>query len=185
MLILKDGASLESIQPSISLAQYIYRNHQGWCRFVSQKVDFPFDPEDVVFVSGVVKTAEWAVAYIADGDSGGWLNVHNTASSWGSALFEHSPEMNVQYRIGSVKTTSEFNDSRVYQSISSAHRDQTIFARFLKIKYRDPNTAEQADIEQDGRRHKADSGAVDDVLNYILSVSVQLFRKLSRLISEI
>ncbi len=60
--MLKHDARREAFHPSKDLTQYILRHHDAWFRFAQETFRLDIQQHDIIFVSGSVKTAEWALA---------------------------------------------------------------------------------------------------------------------------
>lgn len=62
VLVLKQHAIRDSIHKPEGLERYIKQYHSSWGRFARDVAKISIDDEELVFVSGFVKTAEWALA---------------------------------------------------------------------------------------------------------------------------
>ncbi|KAH9949139.1 WD40 repeat-like protein [Amylocystis lapponica] len=62
LLVMKEPATREELHPSRRMANYMRQNHQSWYTFATEVCDLDIEREDIIFVRGWVKTAEWAVA---------------------------------------------------------------------------------------------------------------------------
>ncbi|PCH41791.1 hypothetical protein WOLCODRAFT_101208 [Wolfiporia cocos MD-104 SS10] len=70
LLVLKEDAVHEELQPSRMMMRYMSQNHASWYIFAAKRLNIHIAREGIVFVRGFIKTADWAVAtWIQEGRS--------------------------------------------------------------------------------------------------------------------
>lgn len=117
MLTLRDGGIQHKVNRSAPFSKYIYDHHLSWHKFATKR-GYDLRVEDIVLVSGCVKTSGWALAAYSDQESGGSFSVSLSASG----LFTFSPNYNtedkhyagVQHREGPAAGPSSSQDQCVF-----------------------------------------------------------------------
>ena len=135
MLILKQAAHREVLHPSKDLAQYIIRNHRNWYRFAQDVFRLDLKEEDIIFIHGSVKTAEWALAAATQRAREGSLLFGGEFGPLARATFSvsasRSAAMSMEHRSGPkvARLGAGAEDSQ-------NEFDQCVFLHYYKIKRR-------------------------------------------------
>lgn len=122
-----DYASLRLVRRNDRFFDYVRQHHKSWFEF-ARSLGLDVKPEDIILVSGWLKTTEWAVAAVlAEGKAHAFsLNVDPGSSIVQARLdIEHSTnhKLSTSHRKGPNKITAR-------------RRDQCLFLRYYKAKYR-------------------------------------------------
>ena len=158
MLVLKNDAHREVLHPCRDLTRYILRNHAGWHQFACNVCRLDLKSQDIVFVCGWVKTAEWALAAAThrarDGEIafGGDFGVGGQASFSVSATKEVS--MSWEHRRGPKDTEGEEGKEGKF--------DQCVFLHYYKVKHRPffvPKVLRGATEEEHSSRSSSPNGS--------------------------
>ena len=136
VLVIQNRADLEAIHPSRRMVNYMSQNFSSWHEFITDRLDVDISRDDIRFISGVYKTAEWAVAsYTEAGRSAQFrfnanLSVGSMAfSASSSALLQSPPLQNWGPR----------NDACASPASSTTNlrnNDQSVFIHYYKLKRR-------------------------------------------------
>lgn len=123
-----------------TLRRYIYEHYISWCDF-ARHAGFDLTVEDIIFVSGWVKTSRWALSTIShtkseaislrlssQGFSGPTFTLASTKGVPVSVDQRFGPQRSMPQRIPSPNTD-------IVRS-STLSQDQTIFLRYYKVKRR-------------------------------------------------
>ena len=134
MLILKQAAHRDVLHPSKDLAQYITRSHRTWYRFAQDVFRLDLKEEDIIFVHGSVKTAEWALAAATQRAREGSLLFGGEFGPLARATFSvsasRSAAMSMEHRSGPKVARLGAEDSLQNEF------DQCVFLHYYKIKRR-------------------------------------------------
>ncbi|OBZ73114.1 hypothetical protein A0H81_06652 [Grifola frondosa] len=156
------GALLRLSQPGHAVAihcgqsikDYMRLQHSHWFTFARDVMGLEKQEEDLIFVSGHVKTAEWLlIAEYTSSSREGELSFTGTvgpsASANASLSMSHSVSMSVQYRPGPPKALSICPDSSISVAANNSagddtpasaseksNFDQCIFLNYYKLKTR-------------------------------------------------
>ncbi|CAL1715486.1 unnamed protein product [Somion occarium] len=195
LLVLKDHATSEAVFANAQFVEYMLRHHQSWCDFARNQ-GFLLDKEDIILVRGWVKTTSWTVAaFTNQGDSleltfGSKANLYAHVSVSTAVSTHHSHS--VEYRDGPNRMTKTMDEEP-----SPQRKDQCVFLRYYKIKYRTPaflgrkitarvkpkdnrdiahgtvSSASESQYKTRGRRqtYTSSPNPVDDILDYLLDNS--------------
>ncbi|OBZ73112.1 hypothetical protein A0H81_06650 [Grifola frondosa] len=135
------------------IMDYIRLNHPSWCNFAADVVGLDKPEEEIIFVSGHVKTAEWALvaeytSKTREGELSFIGNIGPSASANVSLSISHSVSMSVQYRSGPSQALDIRTTQSSFPSASSSQNDgttstlqeptfdQCIFLNYYKLKSR-------------------------------------------------
>lgn len=134
VLVLKRGAHREELHKGSTISRYIARNHAKWHQFAVDVVQLEIKDEEIIFVRGSLKTAEWAVAAATSGAREGEL------------LFggEFGPSMQASFSVGMTKQVSMSVEGRSGPPSLSKDPaasdpppfDQSVFLLYYKSKNR-------------------------------------------------
>ena len=132
--ILGDVGKQEHVLLSLAFREYMLKNHDSWHKF-ARSLDFDVRHEDIIFVSGWVKTSEWASAAFSNEKREHDLTISASIGSACGAHFEVSHKEKTSTNI-LVEQRSNLAPSSSKTSISSAESyDQCLFLKYHKIKY--------------------------------------------------
>ena len=135
MLVLKHEAVRESLHPSKDLTRYIVRNHESWCRFAQDVFRLDIKPHDIIFVSGCVKTAEWALAAATHRARECELMFGGEFAPSAKAAFSFGVSQesaaSMEHRSGPERTLEDSTDED-----GLPKRDQCVFLHYYKFKRR-------------------------------------------------
>lgn len=134
--MLKSEAHAEAIYDNRALKKYIVRHHHTWHAYVRNDLLQDIKPEDIVVVSGWVKTeADWVVAAFSNAStsSSGPIEAHAGGAAGLKAEGSHmssvtGPKM---HRHG-----ERYLRNASVPSSADAKRDQSIFVRRYKLRRR-------------------------------------------------
>ncbi|OBZ74764.1 hypothetical protein A0H81_05695 [Grifola frondosa] len=175
------------------IVDYMRLNHASWCNFTNS-LGLSRPDEDIIFISGHVKTAEWTVAAYTNRSREGELSFIGdfgpSASASASLSMSHSVSMSVQYRSGPPQVTAVSSRLRLPpvagssedyatpspSSLGGSVYDQCIFMNYYKMKRRALvlRTVLQAaantysDVEVDSIEEVPDIGRPYDPVQYLL-----------------
>ncbi|TBU30104.1 hypothetical protein BD311DRAFT_659806 [Dichomitus squalens] len=132
ILVLKNDAHREALHPCRDLTQYILLNHAGWHQFARNVCRLDLKSQDIVFVCGCVKTAEWALAAATHRARDGEISFGGQFAPVSQATFSLSTTQDVsmswEHRSGPKGA------SRV--GLDESASDQCIFLHYYKVKHR-------------------------------------------------
>lgn len=121
-----DYGMLHYVLKNDAFLEYITRHHHSWYELARSR-KLSVNPEDIVLVSGWLKTSEWAMAALVNEGSSHALSFSADGCSVAQARFgvERSSdvEMSAFQRSGPGDVTNKI-------------RDQCLFIRYYKAKYR-------------------------------------------------
>ncbi|KAF7797630.1 hypothetical protein EIP86_008830 [Pleurotus ostreatoroseus] len=167
LLSLNRPAESQNINRSSKFRDFVARNHRTWYDYVTSELDIECRPEELVCISGWIKTSEWTVAAFTKESNSHDCTIQGQIGSVGGIgcglHITHSKGMTPIQRSGPkcVKGRSKapvVSDGGVLAS----ENDQTIFVQFYQVKYRrflwpktmraaaGPDTLPEADGEEDG-----------------------------------
>ncbi|GJE89856.1 Zn(II)2Cys6 transcription factor [Phanerochaete sordida] len=133
--ILVPGAdvTMSHVQSNARIREYVRLFHAFWHAFaVAQGREIA--PEDIVLVTGWLKTSEWALAAISNHGSSHAISFSASGGVAGAEFgVEHSTsaEMSVTQRSGPKLAAGASADAGMH-----AKRDQCLFVKYYKVKYR-------------------------------------------------
>ncbi|KAI0754004.1 hypothetical protein C8Q80DRAFT_1116859 [Daedaleopsis nitida] len=151
MLVLKHNATCEALHPCKDLKRYIAHNHNHWYRFAQDVYRLDIPQHNILFVSGWVKTAEWALTAVThrarEGEivfGGGFGPLVKAAFSVGGA---QDTSISVEHRCGpkralapaqcasggaiELKPNMSSGDTHIMPKLK---HDQCIFFHYYKLK---------------------------------------------------
>lgn len=135
VLVLKRGAHREEVPPGHTISSYVVRNHAKWYRFAVDVVQLDIREEDVIFIRGSLKTAEWAVAAAVGGAREGELVFGGDFGPSMKAGFSvgvtQRMSMSIECRTGPLLTKDASQSS-----IDEPPFDQCVFLLYYKLKRR-------------------------------------------------
>ncbi len=134
VLVLKQHAVRDSVHRPEGLERYIKLNHKSWCRFARDVARISIEDEEIVFVSGFVKTAQWALAAAAYHAKAGEFLFGGEFGPSAKATFSvettTTSVMSVEQRCSGVRP------SALYPNLAGDRFDQCIFVHRYKFKNR-------------------------------------------------
>ena len=141
MLVLKHEARREALHPSHDLTRYILSHHESWSAFARDVLRLDLQPEDIIFVSGFMKTAEWALAAATHNAREGEIQfggeLWNVAKATFSYTAGRSTSMSAEHRCGpKVGDPSSPEDANAPPQITAPRFDQCVFLHYYKVKRR-------------------------------------------------
>ncbi|KAI0334585.1 hypothetical protein GY45DRAFT_1294881 [Cubamyces sp. BRFM 1775] len=133
VLVLKRPGNREVLHPCRDLSQYILTNHQSWYTFARDVFRLDIGEDDIIFVSGSIKTAEWALAAATHRAREGELSFGGEFGPLAKATFSVSAtremSMSVEHRTGPHSSASVAeNEGHAF--------DQCVFLHYYKLKRR-------------------------------------------------
>ncbi|KAI0372678.1 hypothetical protein BV20DRAFT_38503 [Pilatotrama ljubarskyi] len=134
VLVLKRPATREMLHPCRDLRQYIVCNHRAWCTFARDTCRLDIEDDNIIFVSGFVKTAEWALAAATHRAREGELFFGGEFGPTAKAIFSVSAtreeSMSVEHRSGPhrIMSAASAGDDPPF--------DQCVFLHYYKLKRR-------------------------------------------------
>ncbi|KAI0820693.1 WD40-repeat-containing domain protein [Trametes gibbosa] len=157
-VFVKPAADRWQMHPSKGLVQYIRTNFDSWYHFATDVCDLEIDRDEIIFVSGVVKTADWGLgAFLRQGSGGevsfqtnlgpfaqGSFNFSRAHKSAGVAEWRTKPDgasMSPQPSVFSESTTETLVGSSsmaltLQRTHSGPRKDQCLFLHYYKMKRR-------------------------------------------------
>ncbi|KAI0351924.1 hypothetical protein OH77DRAFT_1486696 [Trametes cingulata] len=133
VLVLKQPGRREMLHPCLDLTQYIVHNHLEWCAFARDVCRLDIGDDEIIFVSGFVKTAEWALAAATHRAREGELFFGGEFGCTAKAVFSVSAtreeSMSVEHRTGPHRIT-------MVASTEESTFDQCVFLHYHKLKRR-------------------------------------------------
>ena len=158
MLILKNDAHREVLHPCRDLTQYILLNHAGWHQFARNVCRLELKSQDIIFVCGWVKTAEWALAAATHRARDGEIAFGGDFGPAGQASFSvsasHEVSMSWEHRRGPKNTQDD--------SAKPTKFDQCVFLHYYKVKHRPffvPKVLRAATEEEHSSRSSTPNGS--------------------------
>ncbi|KAI0754014.1 hypothetical protein C8Q80DRAFT_1116867 [Daedaleopsis nitida] len=160
MLVLKHDATRDDLHPSKDLKQYIIRNHDSWFRFAQDVFRLDLPQHRIIFISGSVKTAEWALAAVTHCTREGEIAFSGAFAPAAKAAFSvggvQEVSMSVEQRCGpkrlpadSTSKSESVRDEREdlantnisdgqgdASAVSALKADQCVFVHYYKLKRR-------------------------------------------------
>ena len=144
-LLLNNTASRESVDRLRDLEEYIVDNHRSWHTFITGELRRSCEPDEVVCISGCVKTSEWAMTatiassrtpqdqldegQLSESAASGLQVVHNTEPQTFYHAGPESPEASPLSQIN-----SDQQQVRPFPRVKP--KNQCIFVSYYKVKYR-------------------------------------------------
>ncbi|PIL29922.1 hypothetical protein GSI_07832 [Ganoderma sinense ZZ0214-1] len=128
VLVLKRGADREMLHDSHTVNTYILQNHDSWCRFARDVRQLDLKPEDIMFVSGWIKTGpgEWALAATADRGQDTGITL---GGSFGQGIMRASFSFSTPWE-------HRHGPEGVQEDSEGAKYDQCVFLNYIKLKRR-------------------------------------------------
>nr|VWO96437.1 N/A [Ganoderma boninense] len=158
VLVLKNDAHREDLHPCRDLTQYILLNHAGWHQFARNVCRLDLKSQDIIFVSGCVKTAEWALAAATDRARDGEIAFGGDFGPAGQASFSVSAtrevSMSWEHRRDPHGTQGEGSKPSKF--------DQCVFLHYYKVKHRPffvPKVLRAATEEEHSSRSSTPNGS--------------------------
>ncbi|KAI1785167.1 hypothetical protein LXA43DRAFT_1077142 [Ganoderma leucocontextum] len=132
VLVLKNDAHREVLHPCRDLTQYILLNHAGWHQFARNVCRLDLKSQEIIFVCGWVKTAEWALAAATHRARDGEIAFGGDFGPAGQATFSVSATQEVrmswEHRRGPKNARGEEGRRSKF--------DQCVFLHYFKVKHR-------------------------------------------------
>ncbi|KAJ3519549.1 hypothetical protein NM688_g9286 [Phlebia brevispora] len=128
MLLLPGHAHLVKIATNSVFRQYIRQHHDSWVQH-AKNLGFEPKPEDIVLVSGTMKTSNWTVA--------SFKQIHRSAGANLSGSLQ--PAGSVGFSLQLSHQTPYLSDYRSGPSLlpgETLSEDQCVFVRIYMIRYR-------------------------------------------------
>ncbi|EED78985.1 predicted protein [Postia placenta Mad-698-R] len=151
ILITKEAIDRNFLLPNNRIVQYIRRHYKSWYQFAIQDRGYAIGIDDIMFVSGWAKTADWAVAAFTQGGNSAELsfdgNFGKPASISASFSVSHEESPILQQNSGPrarredvVAQDSNARNARYsgrHSAVSGHHRrDQCVFFHYYMVKPR-------------------------------------------------
>ncbi|KZS99558.1 uncharacterized protein LAESUDRAFT_667857 [Laetiporus sulphureus 93-53] len=167
-LVLKESASQQQLLQRKSLSTYLLHNIPIWHVFAqdAKGCDMDLAAEDILFVSGWVKTTEWALGAFTGGQRSikVGLTAEAMAHAGGSFSFSRAQDIAIPWRYGPT-SVNDANESRE----QSRTPDQCIFLHYYKMKPRSMFRPRQ--LKAAAVPNKLDDGQDDDLDATMLPVN--------------
>lgn len=133
--LLGDSAQQKRVVRSGAFRQYMLDNHQSWHKFAIQS-DFDVRLQDIILVSGWVKTTDWAVATFFN-----QTRTHNLSIS-----ASYAPIAGAKFSVSSTKLATVPIEQRSSKGLTtlldgespSEARNQCLFLNYFKMKHANP-----------------------------------------------
>ncbi|OBZ65404.1 Vegetative incompatibility protein HET-E-1 [Grifola frondosa] len=153
LLLLKRPGDRSLVHKSRSFMSYMRRNHASWHRFATDTCDVDLQKDEIIFVNGCVKSAEWAVAAFIERGREGELYFSGEFGPMASAGFslsmKNSTSARVEHRMGppqsehrstlpgvsEIEETPRDGDVRG-KAVDVSKFDQCVFLEYYKMKKR-------------------------------------------------
>ena len=138
--ILTDGGVEQKVSRSAAFQQYIYTHHMAWHAFARRR-GVHVKVQDIVLVSGFIKTTEWALAAYDNQEAAHDFSLSINASSIFSAesSFSHEEKTHVglRHRAGPRPfAASSPRDSPASETSSAPPHNQCVFLQYYKCRPR-------------------------------------------------
>ncbi|KAH9933270.1 hypothetical protein B0H21DRAFT_699524, partial [Amylocystis lapponica] len=147
LLIMKEPATREELAPTRKMANYMRQNFQNWHTFATEACDLDIQREDIIFVRGWVKTAEWAVAAFVYEGRAAQLTFNGDFAAGANAAFTLAMDTDVtvfpEYNMG---PRGMFQQGRGFSLRGTASSDadaaedqlheQCVFLHYYKMRIR-------------------------------------------------
>ncbi|KAM5544405.1 hypothetical protein V8D89_002065 [Ganoderma adspersum] len=158
VLVLRNDAHREALHPGRDLTQYILLNHAGWHQFARNICRLDLKSQDIIFVCGWVKTAEWALAAATHRARDGEIAFGGDFGPAGQASFSvsatHEISMSWEHRRGPKNMQEEGTEP--------SKSDQCVFLHYYKVKHRPffvPKVLRAATEEEHSSRSSTPNGS--------------------------
>lgn len=145
-LLLKEKAVLKELHETGNLIRYIRTNHSEWLEFITNELDYVLQREDIIFISGTVKTTEWAVGAFFNHEHEGSFDVTFNAGPWASSSagfkISSNTSVNVQHREGPSLAIARgpnappITQGHETEGFDAVPYNQTVFLHYYKVKNR-------------------------------------------------
>ena len=151
--VLDDGGVQETVVRSTAFQEYIYNHHQSWHAFAKKK-GHSVEVEEIVLVSGFVKTSSWAVATYAGQESSHDFSLSVGANGVASASADFSSEEKTNVKVLKRSGPGPSKGSaKAKGKASSKEKNQCLFVQYYKClpkgfglkKIRGPNNLTDKD----------------------------------------
>lgn len=141
--ILKDGGVEQRVSRSTAFQQYIYTHHMAWHAFARRR-GVHIGVQDIVLVSGFIKTTEWALAAYDNQEAAHEFSLSINASSVFSAessfSLEEKTHTGLRHRVGPCpqpgSSPTSPPDSPLTEKTFVRPHDQCVFLQYYKCKPR-------------------------------------------------
>ncbi|TBU44308.1 hypothetical protein BD309DRAFT_42643 [Dichomitus squalens] len=137
ILLLKRAGHYELLDCRLHIKTYMLEHISRWHEFANGDLGIGLQEKEILFVSGFIKTTEWAAAAFRSGGSNGELSISGGFLPLASVSGEFSVSMTrcdspaVFYRSGPTRSETERLTSE-----DVAASDQCIFLHYYKMKSR-------------------------------------------------
>ncbi|KAM5537809.1 hypothetical protein V8D89_008577 [Ganoderma adspersum] len=134
-------AKSTQILASRTLARFIRENVDRWHQHAEKQLDLQIDPEQILFVSGVTKAADWGLgAFVSQARGGEVAFTAKVPFIRGafSVQKENAPRADIEYRARPlpVDDSGSIESPRRPSANIGVKRDQTLFIHYYKTKAR-------------------------------------------------
>ncbi|KAI0642071.1 hypothetical protein C8Q79DRAFT_918179 [Trametes meyenii] len=134
-LVLRRGGHRRQLSRYADISTYILKNHASWCTFARDTLRLDVKDEDVIFVNGWVKTAEWALAAATHNARHSEIEFSGDFGTLARAAFafnmSRERSMSIEHRSGPLR-----EDGVQMVDEQSPCFDQCVFLRYYKLKRR-------------------------------------------------
>ena len=147
MLLLRDSGFLHSVDTSTKFVEYIKNHQKSWWEAV--KSELSVKENDIILISGVVKTSTWSMASFVErgtdheinllsqvgpiAQAGATMQIQNSNST---SFCREGPKDRIEkLNPGTAQNTPGVSTTTL-SSVSAFPKDQDIFIHYYKVKYR-------------------------------------------------
>ena len=137
--MMNHGADLEAIHGSPSLVKYLEANWDGWLGYISTGLDIEVPKKPgLMFISGVYKTVDWAVAsYVSGGKSAEFSLSADAVAASGAFSLEVSSRTDIApIHNWGPRNRQTVQPSSSTSSLEGSRKDQSVFINYYAMKRR-------------------------------------------------
>lgn len=127
MVVPGDYGALRLVPRNDIFFDYVRRHHKSWYE-LARSLGLALKPEDIILVSGWLKTTEWAVAAIL---TEGKAHAFSMSVDPGSSIVQ--ARLDIEHSTNRKLSTSHRKGPN---KVTERRRDQCLFLRYYKAKYR-------------------------------------------------
>lgn len=135
-MVIQKRADLEAIHPSRRMVNYMSQNFSSWHDFITGRLDVDISREDIRFISGVYKTADWAVASYTEAGRSALFRFNADFQVGSMAFLASSSTMSQTPPLQNWGPRSDAATSPTSSTTSLRPNDQSVFIHYYKLKRR-------------------------------------------------